>query len=269
MIISKQGDQLVLVKQNDHAIQAADVARKWGNDQFQKLLNHESVSYGIENHDVGWSQPDDQVLFNNSTKRPVNFLDINLPEHVKFYENGYRETLEKDPYAGMLLGMHWIGLYTSRFGYDPTFTYKISDDLADFMDNTIIKIQKEWINIKQQFWDKKEQRSEFEDHIWMQYEFFQIMDRLSLFMSLNDPMKENKVTLGPIRMSRKSDFVYLNVEASGNGTILLDPFPFPAEFETVIPARKIEDRDYENHQEAKEVVEKTEKENIEWRVISK
>ncbi|OMP67275.1 DUF3891 family protein [Domibacillus epiphyticus] len=269
MIISKQGGQLVLVRQDEHGKQAADVARRWGNDQFQKLVNHENVSYGIEKHDAGWKKPDDQVLFNKATKRPLNFMDINLPKHVEFYENGYRETLQEDPYAGMLLGMHWIGLYTSRFGYDPAFTYNVSDDLIDFMDSTIVKIQKEWVNIKQQFWNKKEQRSEFEDHIWMQYEFFQVMDRLSLFMSLNDPMKENNVTLGPVRMSRKSDFVHLHVETAGDGTLTLDPFPFDSGFKTVIPARKIEDRDYENHREAKEIVEKTEKENIEWHVIPK
>jgi hypothetical protein len=268
MIISKQDGKLVLVRQDEHAVQVGDVARRWGNENFEKLLNHESVSFGVEKHDAGWKNPDDEVLFNPATKRPTNFLEVNLPNHVRFYEVGYRETLKHDPYAGMLLGMHWIGLYTSRFGYDPTFTYKVSEDLVEFMNNTVANIQKEWIDVKNQYWKHKQQRSEFEDHIWMQYEFFQIMDRLGLFMGLNDPMKENQVTLGPVRKTRKSEPIQLTVKANGEGTLLIHPFPFSDEFETSVPGRKIEDRDYENHQEARQMVDGTEKEEIKWKIIA-
>ncbi|RFU70505.1 DUF3891 family protein [Peribacillus saganii] len=268
MIISKQDGKLVLVRQDEHAIQMGDVARKWGNENFEKLLNHESVSLGIEKHDAGWRGPDDEVLFNSNTKRPTNFLEVNLPEHVRFYELGYRETLKQDPYAGMMLGMHWIGLYTSRFGYDPTFTYKVSDDLVEFMNNTVANIQKEWIDVKLQYWQKQQQRSEFEDHVWMQYEFFQVMDLLGLFMGLNDPKIEKEVSLGPIRMSRKSDPINLTVKSNGNGTLLVHPFPFADEFETSVPGRRIEDREYESHQEAKQIVEGTEKEDIVWKIVA-
>jgi Protein of unknown function (DUF3891) len=268
MIISKQDGQLVLVRQDEHAIQMGTVSRLWGNENFQKLANHESVSLGIEKHDAGWKQPDDEVLFNEGTKRPTNFLEVNLPEHVRFYEIGYRNTLKQDQYAGMMLGMHWIGLYTSRFGYDPTFTYKVSDDLRGFMNDTIKTIQKEWVDIKQQYWAAQHKRSEFEDIIWMQYEYFQVMDRLGLFMGLNNPKEKNQVTLGPVRMTRESEPVHLTVKSKGNGEILIHPFPFADEFDTSVPAKRIEDRNYESHQEAKEIIEVTEKEDIQWRIVA-
>lgn len=269
MIISNQNGKLVLVRQDDHAIQMGEVARRWGNGEFEKLLNHESVSLGIEKHDSGWKGPDDEVLFNPDKKRPRNFMDVNLKQHVEFYELGYRKTLQQDPYAGMMLGMHWIGLYTSRFGYDPTFTYKVADDLVDFMDETVSTIQKEWVDVKLQYWKKNQKRSEFEDNVWMQYEFFQVMDRMGLFMGLNDPNIENEVTLGPIRTKRKSDPINLTLQAKGNGTLLVHPFPFDEEFVTTVPGRIIEDRDYENHQEAKDVVEHTETETIVWWITGK
>jgi hypothetical protein len=268
MIISRQGGKLVLIRQEDHAVQVGEIAIKWGNEKFQKLLKHESVSFAIEKHDSGWKEPDDEVLFNKETKRPLNFMEVQLPEHVKFYETGYRNTLEKDPYAGMMLGMHWIGLYTSRFGYDPTFTYKVPENLVDFMNQTLSSIQKEWVDIKLKYWTYQQKFSEFEDHVWMQYEFFQVMDRLGLFMGLNDATKEKVLTLGTVRMTRDSDPVEVTAKSTGNGSLILSPFPFEEEFETSIPARRIEDRDYENQSEAKEVVQNTDKEDITWKIIA-
>lgn len=269
MIISKQRNQLVLIRQDEHDDQCGELARLWGNERFEQLKHHEAVSFGIENHDIGWKKPDDEVVFNEAKKRPMNFTEAQLPQHVEFYEKGYRAILEKDPYAAMLLGMHWIGLYTSRLGYDPTFTYKISDDLSEFMNSTITRIEKEFAEIKLQYWTPKQVRSEFEDHIWMGYEFFQVIDRMSLFMSLNDSMVENEVQLGPIRTSRKAEPVHITLKAKGNGTVIMDPFPFAQEFEAVVPAKRIEDREYSNHEDAKEAVEKAEKEPLAWKVLAK
>ncbi|WP_428908040.1 DUF3891 family protein [Niallia sp. Krafla_26] len=269
MIISGQDGNLVLIRQEDHALQVGDIARKWGNENFQKLLKHESVSLAIERHDSGWHEPDTEVLFNPNTKRPLNFMDVQLPQHVKFYETGYRNTLEKDPYAGMMLGMHWIGLYTSRFGYDPTFTYNVPDNLQNFMNNTLSTIQKEWVDIKQQYWTYQQKFSEFEDQIWMSYEFFQVMDRLGLFMGLNNPKEEKTMSLGIIRPTRTSEPVEVTAKSLGNGTVELSPFPFAQDFETTVPARRIGDRDYENQQEAKSVLENTETEDVRWKIVAR
>lgn len=269
MIISKQGNQLVLVRQDEHCPQAGDTARKWGNEQFEKLKYHDSVCLGIAKHDIGWKRPDDEVQYNEITKRPLNFLDVKLPEHVEFYEDGYRQALAEDPYAGLMLGLHWIGLYTSRYGYDPTFTYNVSEDLVDYMNSVIIKIEKEFVEFKHQYWNYKQKRSEFEDHVWMQYEFFQVMDRMSLFMALNNPMEEKEVYLGPVRTSREKPGINLHLKAPGNGKLIVDPFPFPEAFDTYHLARKVDDRDYQNHEEVREVVENTKKVHVEWKVAAK
>jgi len=269
MIISKQGNKLVLVRQDEHMVQAGDVARRWGNEKFSRMEKHESVSLGIGLHDFGWKEPDDAVWYNEKTKRPMNFLDVDLPGHVRFYEEGFREALKRDEYAGLMLGLHWIGLYTRRYGYDPTFTYEVPENLTDFFHSVISRIEKEFVDIKNKFWDPRRKRSEFEDQIWMSYEFFQVMDRTSLFMSLNDPMSQNRVVLGPVRKKQQEDPVHITLTARGDGTLLVEPFPFAEEFETFVPARKIEDRDYSSHEEIKEVVEKTEKIPVKWKVVAR
>lgn len=269
MIIRKQNNQLVLLRQDEHDDQCGQVARLWGTEKFQQLKDHETVSIGIENHDTGWTKPDDDVLFNEITKRPMNFMDVDLPNHVDFYESGYRQILDKNPYSGLLLGLHWIGLYTSRYGNDPTFTYKVSDDLKDYMNSVITRMEKEFAEKKLQFWTPKQARSEFDDNMWMQFEFFQVMDRMSLFLAHTNPKEEKETVLGPIRPSRQEKPIQLTLKAKGNGIVVVDPFPFAMEFETVLPVKLIEDRDYANQQDAKEAVEKAVKEETTWKVIAK
>jgi len=36
MIIQEQGDQLVLIRQTDHAVLSGFFAREWGNEQFTR-----------------------------------------------------------------------------------------------------------------------------------------------------------------------------------------------------------------------------------------
>lgn len=109
MFVSKHVNEIWLVNQYDHSIQAGEVASQWGNDEFEPTSK--SLVTAVEKHDIGWIEPDKEVLFDEETGRPVNFININLKQHVKFYSQGYKKILEEDPYAGMLIGMHWIGLY--------------------------------------------------------------------------------------------------------------------------------------------------------------
>ncbi|QQK74708.1 DUF3891 family protein [Salicibibacter cibarius] len=269
MIISTQNGDLVLVRQDDHGIHAGEVTQQWGNEEFERTSSHDSVALAVKNHDIGWKEPDDEVLFNNEVLQPLNFIDVNLKKHAEFYEQGYRRVLEEDSYAGLLVGMHWIGLYTRRFGYDPTFTYKVSDDLLGYMNEVILSQQKNWVDIKQKLWNINEPRSQFEDRIWMDYELVQVMDRLSLFMCMNDPSEKNEVELGPVRKSQNGESVYLTVRSEGSGVISVDPFPFAKEFQATYLARKISDHAYSSQKDARKLLEETSKQPITWDIISK
>ncbi|MCM3715373.1 DUF3891 family protein [Halalkalibacter oceani] len=252
MIISKQNGKLVLVRQDEHMIHAGEITQRWGNDFVAKPDPNDAVVMAIGNHDVGWTEIDDLLPFDHEKSRPVNFLDVDLKQHVDFYGKGYQQIVEQNKYAGLLLGMHWIGLYTSRFGYDPTFTYKAPAELKPFMHQTISEQEKKWVDIKQEIWNFNQSRREFEDNIWLHYELFQIMDRLSLFICLNDLNAKSKVELGPVRFTKDGDYHFLSVESNGNGEISVDPFPFDREFEVSVPLRRIPDVNYSSEKHYRE-----------------
>ncbi|WP_400243809.1 DUF3891 family protein [Niallia sp. JL1B1071] len=269
MIISQQKENLVLVRQDEHMAHAGELAKHWGNERVGKPTPNESVVKAIGFHDVGWGVSDDQLLFNEKEGKPLNFIDVDLKQHVAFYGQGFNSVLEEDPYAGLLIGMHWIGLYTSRFGYDPTFTYETSDALRPFMNETIVEQQKAWVDIKETMWNGLESRRDFEDKIWMHYEIFQVIDRLSLFICLNDLSETGSVKLGPVRFTQEGKQQYLNVQSLGNGRIKVDPFPFDREFSISVPALKIPNISYENREHFKEVYQSTQKEMITCTLVAK
>ncbi|QCJ44387.1 DUF3891 family protein [Bacillus sp. S3] len=269
MFITKHDDgYLYIVNQYDHSIQAGEVARHWGNDQFTRPGYFDSLCLAVEKHDIGWIESDTNVLFNAETRQPVPFLSVNLLQHVDFYGKGYEKVKEEDPYAGLLVGMHWMGLYTSRFGYDPSFTFKIPQELAPQIDEKIISMQKEWVDLKMELWKKSGPRSQFENNLWMNYEIVQFMDRLSQYVTMHKPDTTNTLVMGPVREQLESKGVMMTVQGQGNGTVVVDPFPFDSEVETTVVLRKIPDISYESHSAVYKALEEAEFERITWKFVA-
>ncbi|MEH7012820.1 DUF3891 family protein [Neobacillus niacini] len=268
MFITKHDDgYLYIVNQYDHSVQAGEVARHWGNDQFARPEHFESLCLAVQKHDIGWIESDTTVLFNDDNGQPVPFLNVNLLQHVDFYGKGYEQVKEEDPYAGLLVGMHWIGLYTSRFGYDPTFTFKIPADLAPLIDEKIISLQKEWVDLKMNLWSKSGPRSQFENNLWKNYEIVQFMDRLSQYVSMHKQDTTNELIMGPVRQSVDSKGCMITVKGQGNGSVVIDPFPFDSEVETTVVLRKIPDIRYESHNAVYKALEEAEVERVTWKFI--
>lgn len=253
MIISDQDFGLQLVRQDLHMLHAGRIAAAWGNRGFAKLPLHESFAAGVRLHDNGWDEFDDTLPF--AAGRPVNFLDVDLTQHASFYERGYRRAKEQDDYAGLLIGMHWIGLYTRRYGYDPTFTYAVPDELTGFMASLIARIETEIQDGLRPLWTPTRPKLAFENEVWFHYELMQVIDRLSLFMCLNVPGSGASVTLGPLRRSPE-DHEYLDVTATmrEDGTVTIDPFPFPNPLVLDVDAWRLPRRTFTAEAEYRELV---------------
>jgi hypothetical protein len=268
MFITKHEDgYLYIVNQYDHSVQAGEVARHWGNEEFARPEYFESLCLAVEKHDIGWIESDSEVLFNNDSGQPIPFLNVNLLQHVDFYGKGYEKVKEEDTYAGLLVGMHWIGLYTSRFGYDPSFTFRIPADLAPLIDDKIIILQKDWVNLKMKLWNKTVPRSRFENNLWKNYEIVQFMDRLSQYVSMHKLDTKNELIMGPVRQTVNSKGCMITVQGQGDGTVVVEPFPFDSEVETTVLLRKIPDIRYESHNAVYKALQEAEVERLTWKFI--
>lgn len=261
MIIAELDQELRIVRQIDHATQAGEMAEEWGNIQFPSIENSRSANIAVAQHDIGWVEPDGgELLYNPATRRPMNFTEVNLKDHVTFYKKGFERVMAQDPHAGLLVGMHWIGLYTSRFGYDQSFTYKTSEDLLGFMDDTITEQEKSWVDIKRRLWSGQQPLSQFEDVLWRQYEYLQFMDRLSLFLWTQDLSKPRSAVLGPLRVN--GDSMTFNVRNEGSNRVIVAPFPFKASFTTKAVVRKIPARTYDSQRDVSGTLDRASEETV-------
>lgn len=253
MIVSEHPFGLQLVRQDHHMHHAGELAKSWGNSRFARLDLHRSFVTAVDLHDNGWAEFDDSLPFKNG--RPVNFVDIDLTQHAEFYERGYERVKQQDEYAGSLIGMHWIGLYMSRYGYDPTLTYDVPGELKEFMRGLISQVEGSIQAGLRGYWTATRPKSAFENEVWFHYELMQLLDRLSLFLCMNAHGTTAETTLGPIRFS-PDDHESFDVTAAlaADGRVTIEPFPFERELELEVAAWRLPQATFRTAEEYRESV---------------
>ena len=124
MIIQEQGDQLILIRQTDHAMLSGFFARALGNKVFSRPEPFESFCLGATEHDNGWNEWELLPQIDPRTFAPYNFMSIPTEEHVALYQRGIERIVRVDHYAGLLVSMHCAGLYDRTRATMPGFSAK-------------------------------------------------------------------------------------------------------------------------------------------------
>ncbi len=124
MIIQEQGDQLILIRQTDHAMLSGFFARALGNKVFSRPEPFESFCLAAAEHDNGWNEWELLPQIDSKTFTPYNFMSIPTEDHVALYQRGIERVVRVDRYAGLLVSMHCAGLYDRTRATMPGFSAK-------------------------------------------------------------------------------------------------------------------------------------------------
>lgn len=244
MIVRAHDGQLILIRQLDHSALCGEFARRWGNQQFAPVDPLDAVALAAARHDEGWRDEDEKPLYDDQTRRPTNFRQVEVPLHVPFYAAGIDRIVAMDPYAGLLVSMHGSGIYQRRYGAGPVRMTTIRDDVKEIAEAFVTSQEALQAHLRRRLWDPSRRRSEFERQIWTHYEWLQVWDRLSLFVCTNDlggPVNER---IGPVPLARGGPDAEITVRAD-HSTVTLDPYPFAeSPWSAAVPAQAIPDRDY-------------------------
>ncbi|WP_028935760.1 DUF3891 family protein [Pseudonocardia spinosispora] len=263
MLITRRGADLVLVDQNEHGRLAGDLTLRWGNPDFDAPTRRDQVRLATARHDDGWLEADAEPLYNAEARRPLHFLEIPLEEHLPLYQRGVDRIYQEDPYAGLLVSMHWTGLYRNRWGLQeggvgiaPTRT-----PLDEIREKHVAEEERRWTETKKSLVTDGI-RSDFEARLWHHYDLLQIWDLFSLYVSLADitpadtapvplarTLKSVDQTPGPRVIQRapsgvcgsRADIVLTPIRP---GVVTVDPFPFDSDVVASLDARVIPDRAY-------------------------
>ncbi|WP_404385366.1 DUF3891 family protein [Knoellia locipacati] len=267
MIVTRRPDGLALIDQTEHGRVAGELASHWGNAAFEHPTPRQPVLFATSHHDEGWRAWDALDLLNEVERRPLHFLEIDPDEHVRLYRQGVERIRMRDAYAGVLVGMHWTGLYRGRWS-SPTARGRLARTTRDsaLLDEVVSEEEHRWVTGKRAAWTAEQPRAHFEATLWHNYQLLQLWDLLSLYLCVmpEEPAPTHgmpttpwgpqlasiehspaTVTLPHVRNGTYGSEVALEVSVSGPGTVSVRPWPFTEPvFSIEIEQAMVPDRHY-------------------------
>ncbi len=116
MIVRRDADGWLLIRQIDHAAHCRKLSQAWrlgrfGPDPISSALEHAAGS-----HDLGWTEIDLEPEIDHEGK-PMNFTQIDEARHTEFYSGAVRTIAATHPLAAYLVSLHASGLYSRRYAW--------------------------------------------------------------------------------------------------------------------------------------------------------
>jgi hypothetical protein len=256
VLVTRHAGRLACVTQYEHGGVAGALAAHWGNERFEGGEPHAPLVRAATHHDDGWHALDDIPFVNREAGRPAHFTEVPSPMTIAAYGGGVEALYERDSHAGMLVSMHWSGLFAARWGLQEGGP---SDSPAARA--TVAEQERRWRTTALELWGFRGLRSEFEARLWHSYDVLQALDLLSLFLCLVDldhatdlraPLVAVQATLRDLDQRpgaralpavptrRGGAHVTLTAAVLAPGVVGITPFPFGGEAVSIeIPVRRL------------------------------
>lgn len=244
MLVRDRGESWQLVRQPDHADLSGQLARAWGGDGVARPGPLAPVALAATRHDDGWAVFDRRPGWDPDNGRPRNFLDVPIPVHLAFYRACIAAVSDEDPYAGLLVSMHGAGIYTGRYGTQPSLGLTRAAEHRDEIDRFVVEQEATHASRAATLGVDDRER-------WVNYKLLQVFDRLSLSFCLREWEGSDAApdAISPVPVDYEGAEVELRLEPLGPWRVRIEPFPFaesPARFtlvRKVIPKAPFEGND--------------------------
>jgi len=268
MLVTRRAGRLALITQPEHARLAGELATQWGNPHFAGPTPREALICAATHHDDGWLELDGLPAYNPAARRPAHFTELPLDQTVGPYARGVESVYARDAHAGALVGMHFSGFYTGRWGLggQPALENPLAAEV-------VASQERRWMPALRDVWGYRGPRSRFDADTWHAYEVLQALDLISLAIGLmdlgrpggsgeHDPVAVQSTLSsvdqapGPrsvdgVPVAVGAERVRLRLTVAAPGRLVVEPYPFAAtKIELTVAARELEDRAYASPEEA-------------------
>lgn len=238
MIISRFDGRLLVVRQADHGVQSGGFGAAWAGISPTESFREARLVEAATRHDNGWSPWDAKPQLDPQDNRPAQFVRIPRHTHVGIYGRGIAEAVAADPYVGLLVSMHGVGLYNDRYG-----TFRLREQAFTSEEKSVVQ---EFLRDQEQVqksllgacgYDSVSGPQDIPE-VWRDYLLLQVWDRLSLqfiWKSAQDGV------IAPVP-EYPDGIRCTNV---GQFCLKLAPYPFvDSPFFFPVEARLVEDREF-------------------------
>lgn len=229
MIVARDGDALILVRQVDHQEQCGLMADAWGNAAFARPEPFGPVRAAAAGHDEGWRGWEEAPRA--AAGAPVNFTGMDRPEHVAIYRAGIGAARARDPREGLLVSRHGQGLYeyTPPAGRDPLARAFIAEQQ----------------DLQRALMDELGGGAALARWASAGFRLVRAWDALSLYLTWRGLREGRPGALRDVPGRPGERGVDLDLSPAGELACFVMPWPFSAtEVALPVAARRIEDRPY-------------------------
>jgi hypothetical protein len=254
MIIQEQGDQLILIRQTDHALLSGYFARMLGNKLFSRPEPFESFCLAAAEHDNGWNEWELLPQIDPKTFTPYNFMSIPTEEHIALYQRGIERVVRADRYAGLLVSMHCTGLYDKTRATMPGFSAKYvraneTHLVTDFLQRLRLQQLRLKVDLRA---DSVTKESATDQVLQANLQRLDALDRLSLYFCLA-PLDGATIDTVPINTTgQEADW---DLQPQSRNVVSIRPYPFTKDPLSVsILARRVPKRAYADQNEFHKVL---------------
>jgi hypothetical protein len=225
MILQEQGDQLLVVRQTDHALLSGFLAREWGNDLFHRPERFESFCLAVREHDNGWGEWELAPKIDPKTRLPYSFMSIPTEEHLALYQRGIDRIVKVDRYAGLLVSMHCAGLYDRARATLPGFSAKyVKSQESQMVNEFLQQLKLQQLRLKTDLrMNPATKGLADEKPLEKSARLLETLDRLSLYLCLNSL---EAATIEGVPSNSEGGEVDWEVRRIGDDRVSVAPYPF-------------------------------------------
>lgn len=247
MIVQEEGDQLILIRQTDHAVLSGFFAREWGNDLFQRPEPFQSLLLAASEHDNGWRDWELQPEIDPKTRLPFSFMSLPTDMHIELYQRGIERVVKSDRYAGLLVSMHASGLYDRARATIPGFSAKYvksteTEQVGGFLQG--LKLQQLRLKVDLRA-DASTKEFAQDKLLEANSRRLEALDRLSLYFCMSSVPHD--ATFDSVPVDDQGSEVDWELRPVGPNAVSLGPYPFRREpLQVSILARRVPKRLYAN-----------------------
>lgn len=225
MIVQEQGDEVILIRQTDHAVLSGFFAREWGNELFKRPEPFESVRLAATEHDNGWREWELQPQIDPRTRLPYSFMSLPTEEHIALYQRGIERVAKIDRYAGMLVSLHASQLYDRARATIPGYSAKyIKSTETELVNGFLQALKLQQLRLKVDLRSDPATREFTQEKVleanWRRLE---ALDRLSLYFCLNTPQE---ATMESVPVDAEGSEVDWELRPLEGSSVSLAPYPF-------------------------------------------
>jgi hypothetical protein len=232
----------MVVTQPDHGTQTGLIAQAWGNDDVPFASPHpDGARLAARHHDDGWAIWERHPTLDSATQQPIQFHGVRAREHLAAYRAGIARAAQIDPWAGLLVSMHGVGLYNDRYG-----SYRLEElaeqDLTPDEEGLVGQFFQDMAELQAELYEQATGHRSLQAHadhqVRTDYLALQVWDRLSLQFAFRHAADG---VISPLPESGGQ----LRCRSAGQFMLALDPYPFADDrVDLPVSARLIDDRVY-------------------------